>query len=501
MTEAVATTKRASAGPARGDAAAAEAAREVLARSGVRYVYCFFTDVRGILQSFTIPVEEFTEGRAFEEGIGFDGSSVRGFKTIDESDMMWLPDPVTLRVIPWVTDPIQKAALLLGDVYEAYGGGPAECDPRGAVKRVVEKARAMGYAPIMAPEIEFFVFQKFDPTRLVWDLWVSPSGGKMDAWGGPRPLPESPELGNGRPGIRPKEGYFRAPPEDTTNDFRNELAHYLTQLGVRVEYHHHEVATAGQVELDYKPMDPVACADAAVVYKFAAKNVAKMRDMIAVFMPKPLYLDNASGMHTHQSLWKDGVNAFYDSEDEYAELSQVGRWYVGGLLAHAKALTAITCPTVNSYKRLVPGFEAPINIMWSRRNRSALCRIPVYKRGPEFQKEKRVEYRAADPTANPYLAFAAMLAAGLDGIEKRIEPPAPVDRDVYEMSEGEKAALGIGALPTTLKDALAELEKDEVICEALGETIVRAFVELKTSEWNQYCLQLTPWEVVKYLDY
>ena len=499
MTQAVAEAKRAATPPQ--EASSAEAAREILLRSGVRNVYCFFTDLRGILQSFTIPVEEFTEGKAFAEGIGFDGSSVRGFKTIDESDMMWRPDPATVRVIPWQQDPIQKAAFMIGDVYEAYGGGPADCDPRGVLKRQLARAQALGYAPIMAPEIEFFVFTKFDPSHLVWDLWVSPSGGKMDAWGGPRPLPESPELGNGRPGIRPKEGYFRAPPEDTTNDYRNELCHYLTQLGVKVEYHHHEVATAGQIEIDYKPSDPVTCADSAIVYKFAAKNVAKMHDMIAVFMPKPLYLDNASGMHTHQSLWRDGKNAFYDGSDGYAELSQVGRWYVGGLLAHAKALTAITCPTVNSYKRLVPGFEAPINVMWSRRNRSALCRIPVYKRGPEFQKEKRIEYRAADPSCNAYLAFAAMLAAGLDGIEKRIEPPAATDKDVYEMTEREKEEMGIGALPTTLKDALVELEKDDVIKDALGPSVLRGFVDLKIAEWNQYCLQLTPWEVVKYLDY
>lgn len=500
MTQAVAEAKRAAATPTQ-EAGSAEAAKEILLRSGVRYVYCFFTDLRGILQSFTIPVEEFTDGKAFAEGIGFDGSSVRGFKTIDESDMMWRPDPSTLRVIPWVTDPIQKAAFMIGDVYEAYGGGPADCDPRGVLKGVLARVNALGYAPIMAPEIEFFVFSKFDPAHLVWDLWVSPSGGKMDAWGGPRPLPESPELGNGRPGIRPKEGYFRAPPEDTTNDYRNELAHYLTQVGVRVEYHHHEVATAGQIELDYKPSEPVSCADSVLVYKFAAKNIAKKHDLIAVFMPKPLYLDNASGMHTHQSWWKDGKNAFYDGSDEYAELSQLGRWYVGGLLAHAKALTAITCPTVNSYKRLVPGFEAPINIMWSRRNRSALCRIPVYKKGPEFQKEKRVEYRAADPSCNPYLAFAAMLAAGLDGIERKLEPPPAVDKDVYEMTEHEKEEMGISALPTTLKDALAELERDEVIRSALGEAVYRGFVDLKIAEWNQYCLQLTPWEVVKYLDY
>jgi glutamine synthetase len=478
-----------------------EAAKEELARSGVRWVNCFFTDLRGILQSFTIPVDEFTEGDAFESGIGFDGSSVRGFKTIDESDMVWMPDAGTLRRIPWIADEMQRSAFMIGDVYEAYGGGPAACDPRGVVKRMMGEAAALGYEPLVAPEIEFFLIKRFDPTRLVFDYWASPAGGHGDSWAGPRPLPESPELYNGGPAVRPKEGYFRAPPEDSTHEYRIELAHHLRELGIRVEYHHHEVATAGQVELNFRPSNTLATADNAVVYKFAARNVAKLRGFHATFMPKPLYLDNASGMHVHQSLWADGKNAFFDGADEYAELSQIGRWYVGGLLAHAPALTAVCCSTVNSYKRLVPGFEAPINICWSRRNRSAMVRVPVYMRGAGHAAAKRIEYRAADPACNPYLALACQLAAGLDGIRNRIEPGDPVDHDVYELSEVEKAAHGIGRLPTTLDQALRALEADRVIRAALGEKVFEAFVGLKEAEWNQYCLQLTPWEVVKYLDY
>lgn len=480
---------------------AVEAAREGLERSGVRWVNCFFTDLRGILQSFTVPTEEFTEGEAFAGGIGFDGSSVRGFKSIDESDMLWVPDAATLGIIPWIEDSVARSAFIIGDIHEAYGGGPAACDPRGVARRVMAQAAELGFEPLVAPEIEFFLFKKYDPTRLVFDYWASPSGGQGDSWAGPRPMPESPELYNGGPAVRPKEGYFRAPPEDSTHEFRIQLAHHLRELGIEVEYHHHEVATAGQVELNFKPRSTLATADSAVIYKFAARNVAKMHGFHATFMPKPLYLDNASGMHVHQSLWADGRNAFFDAEDEYAELSDVGRYYVGGLLAHAPALTAICCSTVNSYKRLVPGFEAPINICWSRRNRSALVRVPLYQKGELHSAAKRIEYRAADPACNPYLAMATQLAAGLDGIRNRIDPGDPVDHDVYELSAVEKAAHGIGTLPTTLDRSLEALESDRVIRDALGDGMVESFLALKRGEWNQYCLQLTPWEVVKYLDY
>ncbi len=477
-----------------------EEARKILEENDVKHVLCAFADVRGYLMTFSIPAREFIEGNAFD-GIGFDGSSIRGFKTIDQSDMVWMPDPETLRVIPWENDPLQKSAIMFGDVYEAWAAEQADCDPRGYVAKRVEKdLKEKGLSVIFGPEIEFFLFERVDPTRLYWDLWVSPNGGAGDSWGPPRIMPESRELEAGWYVIRPKEGYFRPPPEDTTVAYRNELVHHLEKLGIIVEYHHHEVATAGQVELDFKPKQLVDVGDAFYLYKFAAKNIAALHGLMAVFMPKPLYLDNASGMHVHQSLWEGepfkGKNIFADPDDEFM-LSQKARYYIGGLLEHAKALTALCAPTVNSYKRLVPGFEAPIYICWSPRNRSALVRVPMYHRKPSAI---RLEYRGVDPSTNPYLSLAAMVAAGLDGIKKKIEPGDPVMEDVYELSESKKRELGIGELPTTLRDALDHLATDEVIQKVLGSHIFDAFMSIKIDEWNQYCLYITPWEIMKYLD-
>ncbi|HID27342.1 MAG TPA: type I glutamate--ammonia ligase [Methanosarcinales archaeon] len=484
-----------------------EDAKKILKDAEVKNVLCFFSDIRGILQSFTIPSREFIDGDAYAEGVGFDGSSIRGFKTIEKSDMIWMPDAETTTVIPWISDPIQKSAIIFGDIYEAFGekvggGVIADCDPRGYVGRnAIKEAESMGYKAIFGPEIEYFVFESLDPTKLVYDLWVSPNGGTADSWGPPRVMPKSPEITPGGLILRPKEAYFRAPPEDTTNDFRNEVCKYLDDMDVKIEYHHHEVATAGQIELNYKPKDVIGCGDDFFKYKFVGRNIAARYGWIATFMPKPLYLDNASGMHTHQSLWTGdpfkGENAFYDPDDEYY-LSQTARYYIGGLIEHAKALTAICAPTVNSYKRLVPGFEAPINISWSPRNRSALVRVPLYFTSP---KAVRCEYRAADPSCNPYLAFSAMLAAGLDGIKKKIDPGDPLRADMYELTPTQKREYGVGELPTTLRDALDHLSTDEVLQRALGDHLFCAFIELKTNEWNQYCLYVTPWEIMKYLDY
>ncbi|MDH5688794.1 MAG: type I glutamate--ammonia ligase, partial [Candidatus Bathyarchaeota archaeon] len=370
-------------------------------------------------------------------------------------------------------------------------------------KRAVKTAADMGYTGLFGPELEYFLFSSVDPTKLVWDLWVSPKGGAGDSWGAPRVVPQSPEItpGNGLT-LRPKEAYFRPPPDDTTIEYRNEVATILEDsFGFDVEMHHHEVATAGQIEIDFKYGSLVETADKVVYYKFVAKNVAKKRGMIATFMPKPVYLDNASGMHVHASLWKGRENAMYDENDDYAELSQTGRYFIGGLLEHARALVAVTCPTVNSYKRLVPGFEAPIYVMWSRRNRSALVRVPVYFKGPEYAAQKRAEFRSADPSCNPYLALSCILMAGLDGVKKKIDPADPVDEDVYELTQERRRALGISELPTTLKDALEEMKSDEIIHETLGSHIFDAFIEYKTNDWNQYCLYVTPWEIMKYLDY
>jgi len=483
---------------------AIDTAKESLKKNKIRWVHTAFVDLRGLMQDVVIPAKQYTEGQALTAGIGFDGSSVRGFKTIEESDMILKPDPSTLAIIPWTTDEKQKSAIILGDVYEAFGGTePSVVDPRGYVaKRAVKAAKDMGYTGLFGPELEYFVFSSIDPTNLVWDMWVSPKGGAGDSWGAPRVVPKSPETTPGSYTLRPKEAYFRPPPEDTTVEYRNEVASLLEEnFDIEIEMHHHEVATAGQIEIDFKYGELVKTADRTLYYKFVAKNVAKKHGLIATFMPKPVYLDNASGMHVHASLWKGKKNVMYDEKDEYAELSQTGRYFIGGLLEHARAITAVSCPTVNSYKRLVPGFEAPIYIMWSRRNRSAMVRVPVYFKGPEFASAKRAELRSADPSCNSYLAFSCILMAGLDGIKKKLDPGDPVDEDVYELSPERRRALGIKELPTTLRDALEAMQSDEVVHRTLGSHIFDAFIEYKTNDWNQYCLYVTPWEIMKYLDY
>ena len=479
-------------------------AKESLKKNKIRWVHTTFVDIRGLMQDVVIPAKHYTEGQALTAGIGFDGSSVRGFKTIQESDMILKPDPNTLAIIPWTTDEKQKSAIIIGDVYEAFGGTePSVVDPRGYVaKRAVKAAKDMGYNCLFGPELEYFVFSSIDPTNIVWDMWVSPKGGAGDSWGAPRVVPKSPETTPGHHTLRPKEAYFRPPPEDTTVEYRNEVASLLEEnFDIEIEMHHHEVATAGQIEIDFKYGELVKTADRTMFYKFVAKNVAKKHGLIATFMPKPVYLDNASGMHVHASLWKGKKNAMYDESDEYAEMSQTGRYFIGGLLEHARAITAVTCPTVNSYKRLVPGFEAPIYIMWSRRNRSAMVRVPVYFKGPEHAAAKRAELRSADPSCNSYLAFSCILMAGLDGIKKKLDPGDPVDEDVYELSPERRRALGIKELPTTLRDALEAMQSDDVVHKTLGSHIFDAFIDYKTNDWNQYCLYVTPWEIMKYLDY
>ena len=480
-----------------------EAAKKILKAEKVQFVLCAFTDVRGIFQSFSSPVHHFLKGdQYFETGIGFDGSSIRGFRELHTSDMIYYPDPEALYVLPW-TEGIQRTAVLIGNIREPFGSvEAADCDPRGYVaQRAIDKANEMGYTPYFGPEIEFFVFKSIDPSALSYDIFTSPKGGAGDSWGPPRVNPVSPETDVGGYILRPKEAYFRNPPEDTTTAYRNELAYTLENMGYTVEMHHHEVSTKGQVELNYRYSDLLDTADKVQIYKLAARNIAAKYGWIATFMPKPIYLDNASGMHVHNSLFKDGKNAFWDPDDEYAEISQECRYYIGGLLEHAEALTAICCPTVNSYKRLVPGFEAPINVMYSRRNRSALIRIPMYLKGEKYKNRRRIEYRGVDPSTNSYFSFAALVTAGLDGIKKKIDPGDPVDEDVYEMSESAKKAAGVKQLPTTLRDALDALESDEISKEILGSHLYDAFVEYKTNEWNQYCLYVTPWEIMKYLDY
>jgi len=479
-------------------------AKETLKTNKIRWVHTAFVDMRGLMQDVILPAKHYTKGQALTAGIGFDGSSIRGFKSIQESDMILKPDPTTLSIIPWTIGEQQRSAIILGDIYEAFGGNkPSVVDPRGYVARNAVKAAAdMGYTGFFGPELEYFVFKSIDPTNLVWDMWVSPKGGAGDSWGAPRVVPQSPETTPGNQTLRPKEAYFRPPPEDTTVEYRNEVASILEDnFDTEIEMHHHEVATAGQIEIDFKYGELVKTADRTLLYKFVAKNVAKKHGLIATFMPKPVYLDNASGMHIHASLWSGKKNVMYDETDEYAEMSQTGRYFIGGLLEHARAITAVSCPTVNSYKRLVPGFEAPIYIMWSRRNRSAMIRVPVYFKGPEHAAAKRAELRSADPSCNSYLALSCVLMAGLDGIKKKLDPGDPVDEDVYELRPERRRVLGIKELPTTLKEALEAMKSDEIVHKTLGSHIFDAFIEYKTNDWNQYCLYVTPWEIMKYLDY
>ncbi len=477
--------------------------RQKLLEANVQWVLCAFTDVRGIFQSFSTPVVNFLEcDQYLETGIGFDGSSIRGFKDIHTSDMIFFPDPNSLWILPW-TDGNNKTAVIIGDIREPYGSTVAsDVDPRGFVaKNALKKATDMGYTPYFGPEVEFFVFKSIDPSKLKYDVYVSPNGGSGDSWGAPRVVPVSPDMTKGGYVIRPKEAYFRNPPEDTTTSYRNDVARAIIEMGYEIEMHHHEVASNGQVEINFRYGELIETADKVQIYKLAARNIAANYGWIATFMPKPIYLDNASGMHVHNSLFKGDINAFYDSSDDYAELSQDARYYIGGLLEHASAITAITCPTVNSYKRLVPGFEAPINIMYSRRNRSALIRIPMYLKGEKYSNRKRIEYRGCDPSTNSYFAFAALLTAGLDGIKKKLDPGDPVDHDIYEMTSEEKKSYGVKQLPTTLKDALDALASDSLFKEILGSHLYDAFIDYKTNEWNQFCLYVTPWEIFKYLDY
>lgn len=482
---------------------AIEEAIRILKENNVRWVHTSFVDIRGIMHDIVVPAREYLEGNAFRYGVGFDGSSVKGFRDVEESDMVLIPDPKTLAVIPWIREEAQRSAIILGDVYESYGEAePSEACPRGYVaKRIERLCEEAGLTAFIGAEMEHFVFKSVDPTKLVWDLWVSSGGHGFEVWGAPRILPESPEISPGGYIVKPRDAYLRPPPEDTTLEYRNEVASILEDsFGFRIERHHHEVATAGQVEVNFRFGRLTETADRVVYYKFVAKNIAKIRGLIATFMPKPIYLDNASGMHVHISLWSEGRNIMYDESDSYAELSQEARYFIGGLLEHARALTAICCPTVNSYKRLVPGFEAPIYLIWSRRNRSALVRVPMYLKGPEYALHKRIEYRAVDPSCNPYLAFSCIIAAGLDGIRRKIDPGDPVDENVYKLPDERRRALGIRELPSTLREALEEMETDDVIHRTLGSHLFDRFIEYKMEEWRQYSMYITPWEIVKYLD-
>jgi glutamine synthetase len=435
---------------------------EQVKADGVQFISLQFTDILGTIKSITIPAGGLEE--AFERGVWFDGSSIQGFARIYESDMVLKPDPVTYRVLPWSV-PERRRARLICDLYRP-NGDPFAGDPRTVLRRVLARAEDKGYLYNTGPELEFFLFKKDGefPTQ---------------------PVPH--DVG----------GYFDFSPRDEAQQVRSDIILALEKMGMEVEASHHEVAT-GQHEIDFRYADALTSADNAMTFKYTVKALAATYGVYATFMPKPIFGINGSGMHTHQSMFDEaGQNLFYDADDEY-RLSKLAYSFIAGQLVHAKALAPIVAPTVNSYKRLVPGYEAPAYICWAQINRSALIRIPRYSPGRESS--TRAELRCPDPSCNPYLAFAVMLAAGLDGIEKEMAAPPPVNEDVYDFDEDDLRERAIGVLPGTLGDALKELSDDAVVCEALGEHVYDSFYRAKQAEWDDYRIRVTEWELERYLE-
>ncbi|RLG86345.1 MAG: type I glutamate--ammonia ligase [Thermoprotei archaeon] len=463
---------------------------EELEKHGVRWVLLQFLDVAGFLRQVAVPAREFSEGGpdVFVKGFGkLDGSSVKGFRRIEESDLALVPVPETMALVPWS----RGAARFIARVYDGLRGERLPHEPRLAAEKAEELAASQGYRAFVGPEVEFFLF---DSVELDFAAPFASQGVRISSREAP--------WGGGGDAIWFKEGYYPATPIDRVFGVRQEIAEVLEDyFGFRVEAHHHEAATAGQCEIDFRFGGVAEAGDRVATLKFVARNIAARHGMVAVFMPKPLYGDNGSGMHVHVSLWSsDGSrNLFYDPNDDYAELSQVGRYFIGGLLEHARSLAAIVAPTTNSYRRLVPGYEAPVYIAWSRANRSACVRVPAYHRGDE--KGKRIEFRPPDPSANPYLAFAAIVAAGLDGVRRKIDPGDPVDENIYLMSPEKRRALGIKSLPANLKEALEELESDsEYLKPVFTDELLESYVELKREEVRYVNSFPTPAEFRLYLN-
>lgn len=429
-----------------------EDVKKYILKHNIQVVDFKFNDLPGLWQHFSIPAAELTdldkaEKGIWSEGIGFDGSSIRGFKKIQESDMILIPDPRTA-----VLDPVCQIPTLsiICDIYDPITKEPYTKDPRYIARKAEDYLRKSGIADtsFWGPEAEFFVFDdiRFDQGENFGFYYIDSVEGDWNTG-----KDEKPNLGYKS---RYKEGYFPVPPHDTLQDFRSEIMLTLRKAGVPVEVHHHEVATGGQCEIDIRYGTLTQMGDHLLMYKYVIKNVARKYNKTVTFMPKPIFKDNGSGMHVHSSLWKDGVPLFYDAKG-YAGISDICKWYIGGLLKHANAVLAFAAPTTNSYRRLVPGYEAPVNLCYSARNRSAVCRIPMYSSAPAA---KRVEFRAPDPSSNGYLTFAAMLMAGLDGIRNRIDPGLPVDKNIYDLSPEERAK--IPSVPGSLEEALSALERD-----------------------------------------
>ena len=428
----------------------------VVKEQKVKFIKLWFTDILGILKSFAITADELPE--ALEGGMGFDGSSIEGYVRIEESDMIAMPDPTTFCLLPWRPKEYGVARMYC-DVLRPEGM-PFEGDPRYVLKRNLKKATDLGFTYYVGPELEYFYFKNSEGTEFL-----------------------------------DRGGYFDMTTLDLAVDLRRQTVLHLEEMGVTVEYSHHEVAYS-QHEIDMKYADAFSMADNVMTYKAVVKQVALENGVYATFMPKPVYGINGSGMHVHQSLFKGKQNAFFDAKDPY-HLSTIGRQFIAGLLRHAPEIAAVTCQWVNSYKRLVPGYEAPAYISWGTRNRSALVRVPQYKPGKE--QATRAELRCPDPACNPYLTFSVMLAAGLKGVEKKYELPTPVEMDVFHLSEEERAKLGIGTLPGSLGEAVELMEHSEVVRECLGDHTFDSFIRNKKDEWDAYRAQVTEYEIKQYL--
>jgi glutamine synthetase len=435
--------------------AEAEYVLRTIEERGIRFIRLWFTDVLGFLKSFTITSQEL-EG-ALSEGMGFDGSSIEGFSRIQESDMIAIPDPATFQIIPWkLEDPV---ARMFCDIWTP-DGVPFDGDPRGVLKRQLQRAGDQGFTFYVGPELEYFYFRSVDD-----------------------------------PSFLDHGGYFDETPLDVATDYRKRTVQYLEAMGIPVEYVHHEVAPS-QHEIDLRYADALTMADNVMTYRLTVKEVAQEFGIYATFMPKPVAGVNGSGMHTHQSLFEGDRNAFFDGADEY-HLSKTAKRYIAGLLRHGPEITLLTNQWVNSYKRLVPGYEAPVYVCWARRNRSALVRVPQYK--PGKVEATRIEYRSPDPACNPYLAFTAMLAAGLAGIEGEYELAPEASNNIYEMSDDERETAGIVSLPEDLIEAIHLAEHSEVLHDALGEHVHQFLIRNKREEWDAFKAYVSPFELERYL--
>ena len=429
---------------------------KIVEEKNISFIQFWFPDVLGILKSFAVTPSELEEG--LDEGMGFDGSSIEGFARIEESDMIAMPDPATFQFLPWRPQD-RPVARMFCDILQP-DGSPYEGDSRYVLKRMQKKLAEKEYIPYIGPELEFFCFESHNSPKLL-----------------------------------DKGGYFDNRPLDMGGDLRRDIIFALQDMGIQVEYSHHEVAPS-QHEIDLKFDEALAMADKTMTYRITVKEIARSKGWYATFMPKPIFGQNGSGMHVHQSLFKGNINAFHDSRDEY-NLSQLAKSYIAGIMRHAREIAAITNQWVNSYKRLVPGYEAPVYISWARRNRSAMIRVPMYKPGKE--QATRIEFRSPDPACNPYLAFAIMLAAGLKGVEGNYPLPDPVEEDIYEMDEEAREGAGIASLPGNLFEALKEVENSELVRETLGDHIFSKFVANKKIEWDRYRVHVSQYEIEKYL--